>query len=68
MSSVLSLKINNIKKYEIKTVLNSWVQYKKAYYLIKWVKYSDVSNEWLSFDNIHADKCTEAFYKAYLWN
>ena len=64
-SFVLSLKVNDIKKYEVKAVLNSQVQYKKVYYLIKWVEYSDISNEWLSFDNIHADKCMKAFHKAY---
>ena len=62
MSSVLSLKVDDIEKYEIEAVLNS---YKKVYYLIKWIKYSDISNEWLSFNDIYVNKYTEAFHKVY---
>ena len=29
------------------------------------MRYSDVSNEWLSFNDIHVDKCTKAFHKTY---
>lgn len=41
------IEINGEEKFKVKEIFDSWIQYSKFQYLIKWLGYLDTDNEWI---------------------
>jgi hypothetical protein len=57
--------INEEEEYEVEQVLSSRHHGRghKIQYLVKWKGYPDSDNEWVDWENMHADKALEDFRK-----
>ena len=57
--------IDGAEEYEVEQVLDSRRHGRghKVQYLIKWKGYPDSDNQWVNWDDMHADKALEAFRK-----
>ena len=42
-----SIEVNGEEEYEVKKILDSRVRHRKLQYLIKWLGYPDLDNEWV---------------------
>jgi hypothetical protein len=57
--------INKEEEYEVEQVLSSrrHGRGRKVQYLVKWKGYPDSDNEWVNWDNMHAEEALEEFRK-----
>ena len=57
--------INGEEEYEIEEVLQSrkFRRERKVQYLVKWKGYPDLENQWVDWDDLHADKALVDFKK-----
>jgi hypothetical protein len=55
--------IDGEEEYEVESILKSrrYGRGCKVQYLIKWRGYADSDNEWVNWDDVHADKALEEF-------
>jgi hypothetical protein len=55
--------INGEEEYEVESILRSWKYGRgcKIQYLVKWKGYPDSDNEWVNWDDMHADEALEEF-------
>jgi hypothetical protein len=60
-----SIIINEEKHDEIKLILNSKLYQKRLKYLVKWLNWSDIENQWIYAENVQADDLIKNFYQQY---
>jgi hypothetical protein len=55
--------IDGEEEYKVKSILKSrrYGQGRKVQYLVKWKGYADSDNEWVNWDDMHADNTLEEF-------
>ena len=61
-----SVIINDKEQWEVEKILNTHLHQNKVKYLIKWVRYLDMNNEWLKEKDVTGAKdLIKNFYKEY---
>jgi hypothetical protein len=55
--------IDGEEEYEVESILKSrrYGRGRKVQYLVKWKGYTDLDNEWVNWDDMHADEALEEF-------
>ena len=55
--------IEGVEEYEVEQILDSRChgRGRKVQYLVKWKGYPNFDNQWVNWDNMHADEVIEAF-------
>jgi hypothetical protein len=55
--------IDGEEEYEVESILKSrhYGRGRKVQYLVKWKGYTDLDNEWVSWDDMHADEALKEF-------
>jgi hypothetical protein len=60
-----SIIINEERHDEIELILNSKLYRKRLQYLVKWLSWSDIENQWVYAENVQADDLIENFHQQY---
>jgi hypothetical protein len=64
-STSLSILVEDEKHYEIESILDSRIWHKKLQYFVKWLRWSNAKNQWISSQEIRADELIEKFHRKY---
>ncbi len=60
-----SIMINEERHDEIKLILNNKLHQKRLQYLVKWLNWSNIENQWLYATDIKADELMKNFHQQY---
>ena len=57
--------IDGVEEYKVEQILDSRChgRGRKVQYLVKWKGYPDSDNQWVNWDDMHADEALEVFKK-----
>ncbi len=61
-----SIMINEERHDEIKLILNNKLYRKRLQYLVKWLSWSNIENQWVYVTNVQADELMKDFHQQYL--
>ncbi len=64
MTSFLIM-INEEKHDEIKLILNSKLYWKRLQYLVKWLNWSNIEDQWVYAENVQIDELIQDFHQQY---
>jgi hypothetical protein len=64
-STLLSILVEDEKHYEIESILDSRIWHKKLQYFVKWLKWSNAKNQWISSQEIRANELIKKFHRKY---
>ena len=60
------IEVNGEEEYEVKEILDSRVRHHKLQYLIKWLGYPDLDNEWVPKGHVAGSKeLVDLFHRLY---
>jgi hypothetical protein len=65
MITSFSIMINEKKHDEVKLILNNKLYQKRLQYLVKWLNWLNVENQWIYVDNVQIDELIKNFYQKY---
>jgi hypothetical protein len=60
-----SIMINEERHDEMKLILNRKLYRKKLQYLVKWLNWSNIENQWIYVDNVQVDDLIKNFHQQY---
>jgi hypothetical protein len=60
-----SIMINEERHDEMKLILNSRLYRKRLQYLVKWLSWSDIENQWVYAENVQVDELIKNFHQQY---
>jgi hypothetical protein len=64
-STFLSILVENEKHYEIESILDNRIWHKKLQYFVKWLRWSNAKNQWISSQEIRANELIKKFHRKY---
>ncbi len=60
-----SIMINEERHDEMKLILNSKLYRKRLQYLVKWLSWSNIENQWIYIEDVQADELIKNFHQQY---
>ena len=55
--------VDGEEEYEVETILDSRIRYRRVEYLVKYRGYGDEENTWVAHFNVHAPRVIERFHR-----
>jgi hypothetical protein len=65
MITSFSIIINEKKHDEVKLILNNKLYQKRLQYLVKWLSWSNIENQWIYIDDVQIDELMKNFHQQY---
>jgi hypothetical protein len=63
--TLFSIMINEEKHDEMKLILNNKLYRKRLQYLVKWLNWSNIENQWIYAEDVQADELIKDFHQQY---
>ena len=57
--------VDGEEHYEVETVLDSRVRYRRTEYLVKWKGYNDSHNQWIPWYNLQAEDLIDEYHRSH---